>query len=273
MSNQQLPTMRRPRMIAAALVGSLVAVGTVASMSATTGSVGRDLGLAVLSGGIVGGALVTVESLLASAADRRSAAPSLRMMLSTTTDLNGIDLSGENLTDLYLPGRAMVAAELTGADLSDSKLPFADLRFAQLRNTNMRGIDLRGATLAGADLSGADLRGALLDDADLSDAKLAGADLSGASLTDARAERTRFGDATVAGAQFANVFLDGADLSESVGPITMQQPVQHDDATRWPSGFEPPESTPVTQEPIAEMDLAAYLAYRQRRDNDYGSST
>jgi uncharacterized protein YjbI with pentapeptide repeats len=265
-SSQALPSMRRPRLIAASLVGGLIAIGTAVSLSAGAGSVGRDLGLAILSGGIVGGALVTVESLLASAADKRSAAASLRMMLSTTTDLNGIDLSGEQLAEMYLPGRALVAAELSNAEFTGTKLPFADLRFAQLRAADLRNVDLRGATLAGADLTGADLRGALLDDADISDAVLAGADLRGATLRDVRAQRTRFGNATVTAAQFDNVFLEGADLSEVAGTLTLQGAAQYDETTRWRPEFDPPDRVAVRQEPISEMDLAMYLAYRQRRD-------
>lgn len=258
--------MRRARVIAAALVGALVAVGTVISLGAGTGSVGRDLGLAILSGGIVGGALVTVESLLASAADARSSAASLRTMLSTTSDLNGIDLAEEQLTDLYLPGRALVAAQLCDTNLRGSKLPFSDLRYAQLVGADLRDTDLRGSTLVGADLTGAKLQGALLDDADLSEAILDGADMSGASMIDARAQRTRFGSADLTGARIENVYLEGADLSCVKGRFGLAGAVQYDDATRWPASFEPPTSVQVTQEPISQMDLAAYLKYRLGRD-------
>jgi uncharacterized protein YjbI with pentapeptide repeats len=259
-------SMRRARLWAAALVGALVASGTAISLGAGSGSVGRDLGLAILSGGIVGGALVVVESLLASAADARSSAAALRAMLSTTPDLNGIDLADEQLPNLYLPGRALVAAQLCGTNLSGSQLPFADLRYAQLRNADLRHADLRGATLVGADLSGADLRGTLLDDADLSDANLDQADLSDASLVDARAQRTRFGTAELTGATFDNVYLEGADLSAVRGRLELAGGTQYDQATRWPPTFGAPPSAEVIQEPIAEMDLAAYLAYRLRRD-------
>jgi|GEM_PF-3309919 len=268
MSSNNLPSMRRPRAIAAALVGALVATGTIVSLGAGTESVGRDLGLAILSGGIVGGALVTVEGLLASAADARSSAASLRTMLSTTSDLNGIDLDGEQLTDLYLPGRALVAAQLCGTDLSGSKLPFADLRYAQLTNADLRNADLRGSTLVGADLTGAKLQGALLDDADLSEATLDSVDLSRASLIDARAQRTRFGTADLTGANLGNIYLEGSDLSSITGRLRIVGPVQYDDATRWPASFAPPGSSEVTQEPISQMDLAAYLAYRLRRDTE-----
>lgn len=257
-----LPSMRKPRAMAASLVGGLVAAGTLLALGAGDGSIARELGLAVLGGGIVGGCLVAVESLLASAADQRSAAASLRLTLSMTGDLNGIDLSRAQLARIYLPGRAMVAADLSGADLRGAKLQFADLRFALLRGTVLRGADLRGATLAGADLTGADLHGALLDDADISDAELDGADIAGATLFDARAQRTRFGSADLDGTRFSNVFLEGADLSAVRGRPIFGWPVQHDDTTRWPTGFDVPEAGTVIQAPIAEMELASYLAHR-----------
>lgn len=260
------PSMRRARGLAAALVGTLVAIGTVISLGAGAGSVGRDLGLAILSGGIVGGALVTVESLLVSAADARSSAASLRTMLSTTADLNGIDLAGEQLSDLYLPGRALVAAQLCDTDLSGSKLPFADLRYAQLQRANLQNADLRGSTLVGADLTGANLRGAQLDDADLSDATFDRADLSDVSLIDARAQQSHFGAADMTGAHLDNMYLQGADLSAVTGKFEVAGPVEFDDSTRWPASFDPPPSAAVIQEPISQMDLAAYLAYRRRRD-------
>lgn len=93
-------------------MGALVAVGTVMALASGATSVWRDLGLAVLSGGVVGGALVTVESMLSGAAEQRAEHTALLAQLATTTDLNGIDLAGRQLPDLYLPGRALVAANL-----------------------------------------------------------------------------------------------------------------------------------------------------------------
>lgn len=257
---------RRARISAASLVGTLIAIGLTVSLSADSGSIWRDLGLAVLSGGIVGGALVTVESLLTGAADRRAEAASLRLMLTTTMDLSGIDIADAQLSDVYLPGRALVAAHLAGANLDGAKLQFADLRHANLVGASLRGADLRGATLAHSDLRDSNFEGALLDDADLSHALLDNANLSAASLLDTRLEQTRFGRARVTGTAIGNAYLHGAQLADVDGPLDLARPVEYDGSTTFPSGFEPPRSVSVTQAPIARMDLADYLAYRRSID-------
>lgn len=101
---------------------------------------------------------------LTSAADERSEYEALLSQLSTTIDLNGIDLSRSELREVYLPGRALVAARLEDAVLDGAKLYFSDLRHARLRGASLRGADLSGSTLAFADLRGADLSSAILHD-------------------------------------------------------------------------------------------------------------
>ncbi len=106
--------------MAAGIVAALVAAGIVIAAVAAADSLWRELGLALLSGGVVGGALTAVEYVLAGAADARSDHNALLAQLSSTIDLNGIDLSGRDLRRLYLPGRAAVAARCTGTLLDDS---------------------------------------------------------------------------------------------------------------------------------------------------------
>ena len=122
----------RARGMAAALVGALIAAGTALALMGGRDSTWGDLGLAVVSGGIVGGALVLVESVLAGAADERSAEAALHLQLTSATQLNGIDLSDRELTGYYLPGKDLVAARLCRARLSRSRLYYADLRYADL---------------------------------------------------------------------------------------------------------------------------------------------
>lgn len=57
---------------AGAVIGALIAAGVAMAGAASGGSVWRDLGLAIVSGGIVGGVLVAVEAMLVSAAERRA---------------------------------------------------------------------------------------------------------------------------------------------------------------------------------------------------------
>lgn len=257
---------RRARLTAGAIVGALVGTGTVVALAANGGSVWRDLGLAVLSGGLVGGALVTVEGLLASAADKRAEFDALLSQLSTTIDLNGIDLADRDLSGIYLPGRAVVAARLSRVVLDDAKLYFCDLRHAAMVGASLRGADLSGSTLAFADLSGADLRSAVLYDVDLSDARLDDANLSGAVLVDARLQRTSFRNAHLTGTAISGSYLEGADFRSPSLEGARVEGNQHDGMTMWPDNYAVPVNTIVTQEAISQMSLAAYLAWRGTRE-------
>lgn len=259
---------RRARFVASAIILSLVAAGTAIAALAQAGSLWRDLGLAVLSGGVVGGAFVSVESMLVGAAEARSKQESLLSQLSSTTDLNGIDLSGRSLRGLYLPGRAMVAARLVDTELAESQLFFTDFRHADLRGASLRGADLSGSTLTFADLRGVDLQGAILDDADLSDARLDGANLSGAVLRRGRLQRARLGDARLDGALIESTYLDGADLSSAWTAGLKLRQVEYDESTRWPDDFEPPATVRVVQDDISSMDLTAYLVRRQGLEDE-----
>ena len=105
-------------------------------------------------------------------------------------NLRGADLSNVYLSDAILNyanlrGADLKGANLSGADLSYADLRGVDLRYADLRGVDLRGADLRGAYLSGADLSDADLRGANLRYANLSDVDLRGANLKYANLSDA----------------------------------------------------------------------------------------
>lgn len=254
------------RVTSAIVVGALVLIGVLLIALSQPGQIVRDLGIAVLSGGIVGGSLVLVESILSTAADERGAKQSLLRLLSSTEDLNGIDLEHQALRDQYLPGKAMVAARLDGADLTNSRLFFGDFRHASFVGARLDGADLSGAALAGADFTGATLRGTNLVDVDLSHATLVDADLSGALIEDAKMIGADLRGAVLRESVIRTSELMGADLSTTKGlGSAMLERNQHDGETRWPSGFEVEPSEIVPQESIGMMDLATYLAYRVER--------
>jgi Pentapeptide repeats (8 copies) len=104
----------------------------------------------------------------------------LQFMASFQQDLRHIDLSGRDMSGLYLGAcnflRAnLKATNLSGTTLSGAYLAWADLSEATLKGADLGDADLAGAGLVEADLSGANLCGTNLTRADLSGVKLAGA--------------------------------------------------------------------------------------------------
>jgi uncharacterized protein YjbI with pentapeptide repeats len=104
----------------------------------------------------------------------------LQFMASFQQDLRHIDLSGRDMSGLYLGACNLLRANLKGtnldgATLSGSYLAWADLSEATLKGADLGDADLAGAGLVEADLSGANLCGTNLTRADLSGVKLAGA--------------------------------------------------------------------------------------------------
>ncbi|GGL73882.1 pentapeptide repeat-containing protein [Wenxinia marina] len=121
----------------------------------------------------------------------------------------------------------MEGIDLTRADLSDLQMSGIDLEDAALSGADLEGADLEGADLSGADLTGADLDFAVLRDADLSGAALAGAlmrgtDLRGADLRGAIDLRT--GDLAAACTDAATLFPPGVDV-----PPACADPAAEDD--------------------------------------------
>jgi Pentapeptide repeats (8 copies) len=104
----------------------------------------------------------------------------LQFMASFQQDLRRIDLSGRDMSGLYLGACNFLRANLTGTNLSGANLSGAYLAWAYLSEATLKGADLgdadlAGAGLEGADLSGANLCGTNLTRADLTSVKLAGA--------------------------------------------------------------------------------------------------
>lgn len=102
------------------------------------------------------------------------------------------DLSGQNFSELDLPGIRLAGAKVAGADFSGSNLADADLSEidgiqttftgANLQNARFDWANLRDAVFAEADLRGAVFRGAIIRDAIFEGADLRGADFAGVDL-------------------------------------------------------------------------------------------
>ena len=156
-------------------------------------------------------------------ADDRQA---LRTMLSSGTEFPYIDLSGKDLSHLYLVRRNLEGANLEGADLERANLREANLSGASLvraslgsvwfiganlREANLRGASLFCTWLVGANLEGANLKGAEdLCTAVFREAKLPGASLAGMNLRTVDLE-----GADLNGADLQEADLSEADLTEA----------------------------------------------------------
>ena len=92
------------------------------------------------------------------------------------SNLNSVDLAGNNLSGVNLR-----FAQLIDADLHNAYLGVANLTFTNLASANLEGANLRDADLLFANLDGANLQGA-----NFSDVRLRGADLSSANLKTAK---------------------------------------------------------------------------------------
>jgi uncharacterized protein YjbI with pentapeptide repeats len=108
----------------------------------------------------------------------------LQFMASFQQDLKMIDLSGRDMSGLYLRACNLLRATLKGTNLDGANLNGAYLAWAYLSEATLKGADLGDADLAGAGLVGADL-----SEANLCGTNLTRADLTGAKLAGARYDR------------------------------------------------------------------------------------
>jgi len=97
-----------------------------------------DLGATLVGGGIVAFAVLYLEQVLSQRQEKNI----LRLQLSTGTNFEGVDLSNQDLSGFYLPGKSFNHANLTGANLRG-----ATLSGTSFIRTRLTGADLRGANL------------------------------------------------------------------------------------------------------------------------------
>ncbi|MDE1770698.1 MAG: pentapeptide repeat-containing protein [Thaumarchaeota archaeon] len=95
----------------------------------------------------------------------------------STSDLRGANLSGIDIQGINLSG-----ANMQGINLSGANMQGINLSKANLQDANLSGALLQGTKLKDSNLSGANLSGAILADSDISGANLSGANLKGANI-------------------------------------------------------------------------------------------
>jgi len=140
------------------------------------------------------GALLLAGPALGACADSPVPGVEWRRCLLDGVDLSGRDLTGATMRDTSFARASMVGTKLTGVDASDARFSFADLSNADLTGATLRNVDLTRAVLAGATLKGVDLRRATLFRADLRGADLTGAELAGTNLSGAQLGGARWLD-------------------------------------------------------------------------------
>ena len=116
--------------------------------------------------------------------------PNLRYECLDGLDLSGLDLSRADLTgarmkETNLAGATLYRTDLTGAYTLRSDFSRADFRLANLTDAYMYRADMTDASLSGALLSRTDFHRANMYSANLFGAYLAGADMEGANLAGA----------------------------------------------------------------------------------------
>ncbi len=214
------------------------------------GQSGREVGGALLSGAVIGGALLWFEErlearrdakdlTLAAQQERRDEQTALLQQLSAQTDLSDIQMPWYDLHNAFLNKKNLRGAFLRGADLRNSSITSSDLSSAFLDDAILTNTRLIGSDLTGTILTGANLRGAKLISTDLTRADLTGADLTGCSLRHAD-----LSEAKLEGATFAGATLDAANLSTAELAGAKLEGVTYSDETTWPPDFEPPPSAP-----------------------------
>lgn len=138
-------------------------------------------------------------------------------------DFSGMDLSGQDLSDVDFRRAIFTATNLSDADLTDANLSEAWLEESNLRGADLTRTDFSHANLKGADLQDADMEDTVFSHADLSsvsllranvnDTKFNGADLSYAVLSKLNLSGEDFSRATLVGVNLAGINLSGADLT------------------------------------------------------------
>jgi uncharacterized protein YjbI with pentapeptide repeats len=178
--------------------------------------------------------------------------------------LEGVDLTEADLTNINLRGAKMISAILNYANLSGADLSDSNLRVAEIMETNLRGANLSGADLSYAKLENADLSGANLSNTVLTETNFRASDLTEAHFNDAFLYETDF--------QYA--VLINIEATPDVMEVLQQfkanpdhlQLILSNDITKW---NEWRQANPNIKPVLSHADLSrANLSYANLSDVD-----
>jgi hypothetical protein len=162
----------------------------------------------------------------------------LKLTLSMTHDLRGVDLHDRDLSGLFLTEKDLRGANLRGVNLSDARIAGGSLDEADFNSADLRRAKFvlgsldQQVGLTGADFTGADLRGARFQ-ADIRKAVFDSADLRGADLRRTLAVHPHPDDVTQDAVEGEAAIFDGA---------------RYDGTTKWPESVNPEEVGAVLED-------------------------
>jgi uncharacterized protein YjbI with pentapeptide repeats len=196
------------------------------------GTAQRDVGTALLTGVIVGAAIVWLQFTVQHSIDRSAERQNLRLTLNLQHDLVGIDVNHQDLRGLYLSYKDLRHAnlrstrlqhtELTGSDLADAYMEGAHLYEAVLRGTQLSDVHLQKVHAVHANFIEArgtevkmtgDFERAVFDHAKMPRAYMVYATLKKAELEHAEFVEAEAEHAKLEGAHLANANFEHAELS------------------------------------------------------------
>lgn len=157
----------------------------------------------------------TPEEQAARARRLESARQRVIRMLAAQERLDGLDLSGADLSELDFTGRSLCAVNLKDASLRGSKLTGANLTQAQMSRADLSGAALDGANLTLADLTASNVAGASFAGASLAQTDLSRAHGAGAIFRGAKGRGARFSGGEWVSASFEEMAIEAADFSEA----------------------------------------------------------
>lgn len=140
--------------------------------------------------------------------------------------LEGLDLSGYDLHDVYLKRAHLQGTCLEGCQLREANLSGAKLDRASLVEADLSGANLRGASLFGANLQRADLKSAILVGADLRQANLSGAQVYGISAWEVKLEGAEQRDLVVTHPGQPQVTADDLEVAQFIYVLLNHQKLQ-----------------------------------------------
>lgn len=181
-------------------------------------------------------------------------------------DLNRIDFSGSNLSNVNLYAASIINVDFSHANLENIQIGDGWVENVDFTNANLRnaGLGSERSVWVNVDMSGANLRNAILNGlggvsfsgADLTEAIMSDytwhvdTNLSNADLINADLSWSTWGVVDFSNADLSGANLNNAGLSEAILNNTNLTGATYTAETIWPNGFDPPTAGAILVQSI-----------------------